>query len=107
MDELGSSPMSRAAPFLCLLLLAGPARAQPAHEVEVQVGKTAKVDVGLAQGLNCDDLTVVDAKLVSSKDKKHLVLTLKGKAAGETYCRAGTGLGATVLVHITVVEPPL
>jgi len=49
---------------------------------------------------------VVDAKLVSSKDKKHLVLVLKGKAAGETYCRAGTGLGPTVLVHITVVEPP-
>jgi hypothetical protein len=35
------------------------------------------------------------------------VLVLKGKAAGETYCRAGTGLGPTVLVHITVVEPPL
>jgi hypothetical protein len=32
---------------------------------------------------------------------------LKGKVAGETYCRAGTGLGSTVLVHITVVEPPL
>ncbi|HEY1335123.1 MAG TPA: hypothetical protein VGF31_12760 [Myxococcaceae bacterium] len=99
--------MSRAAPFLCLLLLAGPARAQPAQEVEVQVGKTAKLDVGLAQGLNCDDLTVVEAKLTSSKDKKHLVLTLKGKAAGETYCRAGTGLGPTVLVRVTVVDPPL
>lgn len=99
--------MSRAVPLLCLLLLAAPARAQPANEVELQVGKTAKVDVGLSQGLNCDDLSVVDAKLVSSKDKKTLVLLLKGKAAGETYCRAGTGLGPTVLVHITVVEPPL
>ena len=98
--------MSRAAPFLCVLLLACPVRAQPASRVEIEVGKTAKVDVGLAQGLNCDDLSVVDAKLVSSKDKKHLVLLLKGKAAGETYCRAGTGLGPTVLVHITVVEPP-
>ena len=99
--------MPRAAPLLCLLLLAAPVRAQPATQVEVQVGKTAKVDVGLAQGLNCDDLSVVDAKLVSSKDKKHLVLVLKGKVAGETYCRAGTGLGPTVLVHITVVDPPL
>ena len=99
--------MIRAAPFLCLLLLAGPVRAQPAHQVEIQVGKTAKIDVGLSQGLNCDDLSVVDAKLVSSKDKKHLVLTLKGKAAGETYCRAGTGLGPTVLIHVTVVDPPL
>jgi hypothetical protein len=99
--------VTRAAPFLCLLLLAGPVRAQPARAVELQVGKTAKIDVGLSHGLNCDDLSVVDAKLVSSKDKKHLVLVLKGKAAGDTYCRAGTGLGATVLVHITVVEAPL
>lgn len=97
--------MSRAAALLCMFLLATPVRAQPALQVEVQVGKTAKLDVGLAQGLNCDDLSVVDAKLVSSKDKKHLVLVLKGKAAGETYCRAGTGLGATVLVRVTVVEP--
>ena len=90
-----------------MLLLAGPVRAQPAMQVEVQVGKTAKVDVGLAQGLNCDDLSVVDAKLVPSKDKKNVVLVLKGKAAGDTYCRAGTGLGPTVLVHVTVVEPDL
>lgn len=99
--------MFRAAPLLCLVLLGGPVHAQPAHAVEIQVGKTAKVDVGLSRGLNCDDTSVVDAKLVESKDKKHLVLVLKGKVAGETYCRAGTGLGSTVLVHITVVEPPL
>ena len=47
------------------------------------------------------------AKLEPTKDKKQVVLVLKGKAAGETYCRAGTSLGPTVLVHITVVEPPL
>ncbi|HZJ55270.1 MAG TPA: hypothetical protein VFD38_14115 [Myxococcaceae bacterium] len=99
--------MSRTAPLLCLLLLTGPARAQPAREVEVQVGKTVKMSVGLAQGLNCDDLSIVDAKLVPAKDKKELVLILKGKAAGDTYCRAGTGLGATVLVHVTVFEPEL
>jgi hypothetical protein len=99
--------MSRAAPLLCLLLLAGPVRAQPARQVEIRVGKTAKLDVGLAQGLNCDDLAVVDAKLVSSKDSKNLVLVMKGKTVGETYCRAGTGLGPTVLVHVTVVEPDL
>ncbi len=98
--------MSRAAPLLpLLLLLAGPVRAQQALQVQVKVGKTARLDVGLAQGLNCDDLSVVDAKLESSKDKKHLVLVVTGKAPGDTYCRAGTGLGATVLVHITVVEP--
>ena len=98
--------MPRAASLLCLLLLAGPVRAQPATQVQLEVGKTAKVDVGLAQGLNCDDLSVVDAKLHSSKDQKHLVLVLKGKSPGDTYCRAGTGLGPTVLVHVSVVEPP-
>ena len=99
--------MVRGLPLLCLVLVAAPARAQPALQTQVEVGKTAKVDVGIAQGLNCDDLDVVDAKLVPSKDKKHVLLVLKGKAAGDTYCRAGTGLGQTVLVHITVVEPPL
>ena len=99
--------MFRSALLLCLVLAAAPASAQSALQVQVQVGKTAKVDVGLASGLNCDDLAVVDAKLVSSKDKKTLVLVLKGKAAGDTYCRAGTGLGPTALVHVTVVDPPL
>lgn len=99
--------MFRGLPLLCLVLLAAPARAQLALQAQVEVGKTAKVDVGIAQGLNCDDLDVVEAKLVPSKDKKHVLLVLKGKAAGDTYCRAGTGLGQTVLVHITVVEPPL
>jgi len=98
--------MSRAALLLCLVLMAGPARAQTARQVEVEVGKTTKVDIGLARGLNCDDLGVVDTRIESTKDKKELVLVLKGKAAGETYCRAGTGLGPTVLIHITVVEPP-
>jgi hypothetical protein len=99
--------MSRAAPLLCLVLLAGPALAQPARQLELEVGKTARVDVGLARGLNCDDLGVVDAKFESSKDKKEVLLVLKGKAAGDTYCRVGTGLGPTVLIHVTVVEPPL
>jgi hypothetical protein len=99
--------MFRAAPLLCLVVLAGPVHAQPARQVELEVGKSTKVDVGLSRGLNCDDLSVVDAKLEPTKDKKEVVLVLKGKAAGETYCRAGTSLGPTVLVHITVVEPPL
>jgi len=96
----------RCAPLLLLgLLVATPASAQPAQQVEVEVGHTVKIDVGQAGGLNCDDLGVVEAKLVTSKDKKHNTLVLKGLAPGSTYCRAGTGLGPTVLVHIVVVEP--
>jgi len=91
--------------LLLALVLAIPASAQPAHEVEVEVGHTVKIDVGLAAGLNCDDLTIVGATLVTSKDKKHNTMVLKGLAPGSTYCRAGTGLGASVLVHVVVVEP--
>ena len=99
--------MFRGLPLLCLVLLATPTRAQPARQITVKVGKTAKVEVGIAQGLNCDDLAIVEAKLVPSKDKTHVSLVLTGKAAGDTYCRAGTGLGASFLVHVTVVDPPL
>jgi hypothetical protein len=99
--------VSRSLVLLVLLLLASPVRAQPAIQVEVEVGKTVRVSVGLAQGLNCDDLTVVTPKLVPSKDKKQVILELKGKAPGDTYCRAGTGLGASALVHVVVTEPEL
>lgn len=91
--------------LLVLTVLAGPARAQPAREVEVVVGHTTRVDVGFAIGLNCDDPDLVEAKLVTAKDKKRNDLVLKGLAPGDTHCRAGTGLGATVLVHIVVTEP--
>ena len=99
--------MSRTSPLLLLLavLLAGPARAQASQQVEIEVGHSAQINVGQASGLNCDDLSVVSAKVVTSKDKKHNTLVLKGLAAGSTYCRAGTGLGATVLIHVTVTEP--
>jgi hypothetical protein len=96
-----------------LLLCAGllgtaPALAQwgsDAKEVVVQVGKTVRIDVFQAAGLNCDDLDLVDAKLVTSKDKKKNTLVITGKAPGSTYCRAGqAALGYTVLVHIIVEE---
>ncbi len=70
------------------------------------VGKTAQVNVGDAAGLNCDDLTIVQPKLVTSKDKTHNTLVLKALASGSTYCRVGTGLGKTVLVHVVVTDPP-
>ena len=48
---------------------------------------------------------LVDAKLVTSKDKTHNTLVLKGKAEGKTYCRAGqAAVGETILVHIVVEE---
>ena len=106
----GSAPeMKPLGLTLSLLFLgAAPALAQwgsDAKEVVVQVGKTAKVDVYTAAGLNCDDLQTVDAKLVTSKDKKRNTLVITGKIPGSTYCRAGQpALGYTVLVHIIVED---
>ena len=72
--------------------------------VTVQVGATTTVDVGLAKGLNCDDLSVADVQIrTRSKENNELVIT--GLKPGRTACRAGTSLsGATVLVTIQVVE---
>ena len=94
--------------FLFLLCIAVTAWAQGPtdREVRIVVGKTAQVNVGEAAGLNCDDLTIVQPKLVTSKDKTHNTLVLKALATGSTYCRAGTGMGKTVLVHIVVTDPP-
>ena len=100
--------MSPLRALLCSLVLAGPALAQwgsDSREVVVQVGKTVKIDVAQAAGLNCDDLATVDAKLVTSKDKKKNTLVITGKIPGSTYCRAGqAALGYTMLVHIVVEE---
>jgi hypothetical protein len=74
-------------------------------EVHLKIGQEVRLDVKRAVGLNCDDLGIVDAKLVTSKDKTHNTLVLKGKAEGKTYCRAGqAAVGETVLVHIVVEE---
>ena len=50
--------------------------------------------------------TPASLKLVTSKDKTHNTLVLKALASGSTYCRVGTGLGRTVLIHIVVTDPP-
>jgi hypothetical protein len=96
------------AALVFLLCAALPAWAQGPVErdLEIVVGKTAQVNVGDAAGLNCDDLTIVQPKLVTSKDKTHNTLVLKALASGSTYCRVGTGLGRTVLVHVVVTDPP-
>jgi hypothetical protein len=74
--------------------------------VTVEVGKTTTVDVGLAKGLNCDDLTVAQVEIrTRSAENNQLVIT--GLKPGKTWCRAGTpNAGATALVHIVVVETP-
>jgi hypothetical protein len=78
----------------------------PPDEVHLHVGEVKRVDVYRAVGLNCDDLEIIEAKLVTSKDKTHNTLVIKGKAEGSTYCRAGQAvLGQNFLIKIVVEEP--
>jgi hypothetical protein len=94
--------MLRPALALAALLTASLALAD--DSVTVEVGKTTTVDVGLAKGLNCDDLSVAQVQIRnSSPDNNQLVIT--GLKPGKTWCRAGMpNAGATALVHIVVVE---
>jgi hypothetical protein len=94
--------MARSILALAVLLAAGLASAD--NSVTVDVGQTTTVDVGLAKGLNCDDLAVAQVEIrTRSADNNELVIT--GLKPGKTWCRAGApGAGATALVHIHVVE---
>ena len=75
-----------------------------ATEAEAYTRKIAELAADLSK--NAGD---VSHPLLAARPtvRKVLVLVLKGKAAGDTYCRAGTGFGHTVLVHVTVTEPEL
>jgi hypothetical protein len=87
---------------LAALLVASLASAD--DSVRVAVGQTTTVNVGLAKGLNCDDLTVAQVEIrTRSAENNQLVIT--GLKPGKTWCRAGLPTaGATALVHIVVVE---
>ena len=87
---------------IAVVLTASLARAD--GSVTVAVGKTTTVDVGLAKGLNCDDLTVAEVNIrTRSAETNELVIT--GLKPGKTWCRAGSSTaGATALVHILVLE---
>ncbi len=87
------------------VLVAASAAADPVvgeTSVEIAVGASTSIDVGYARGLQCDDITIVEAELrgVSPTSNR---LFLKGLRRGATACRAGTVVGSTsALVHITV-----
>ncbi len=68
----------------------------------VKVGATASEDVGYANGLVCDDVAIIHARLeAESPSSNRLYVT--GLKAGTTSCRAGTaGVSPVVLVKITV-----
>jgi hypothetical protein len=87
---------------LALLLASGVARAD--GSISVQVGKTTTVDVGLAKGLNCDDLSVAQVE-IRTRNAENNELVITGLKPGTTFCRAGSPTaGASALVQIRVFE---
>jgi len=88
-----------------VLAMATSASADPVvgeMSIELAVGASTSIDVGYARGLQCDDLTIVQAELrgVSPTSNR---LFLKGLRRGATACRAGTIVGSpSVLVHVSV-----
>ena len=83
--------MRRFAAAAALVLVAGIARADDGPTgttIRVEVGQTVERDVGYARGLVCDDLSILDASLVTRND--HNFLRLTGKQPGKTLCRVGT-----------------
>lgn len=96
--------MIRPALSLALAVLLSASLARADNSVTVAVGKTEMVDVGMARGLNCDDLTVAQVEIrTRSAENNQLVIT--GLKPGRTSCRVGTpSAGPTVLVNIRVVD---
>jgi hypothetical protein len=72
--------------------------------VDVEVGKTVRIEVGIMRGLLCDDLTVVNAEL-RNKNEHTNVLVLTGLQEGVTSCRVGAVYPPFHLFEIHVVPP--
>lgn len=73
---------------LLVLGLDAPPAAPVGEKLEVEVGKTVEVEVGLVRGgWFCDDPAVVTAELVTRDD--HNVWRVTGVRRGTTACRVG------------------
>jgi hypothetical protein len=69
--------------------------------LDVTVGKTIETDVGIAIGVRCDDLTLVDVAM-KTKDATN-VFVVKGLREGTTLCRVGTApAAASILFEVRV-----
>ena len=74
-------------------------------KVEVEVGKTVSVDVGMLRGIHCDNLDIIKVDLVT-KDETHNHFVVTGVEAGSTLCRIGTQLGTPYRVYDVHVLAP-
>jgi hypothetical protein len=94
--------MKRWIVLLCLLL---PAAALA--DVDIAVGDSREVDVGVARGVVCDDLSIVSAEMTTAPDTQTNKVTFKGLKVGRTECRVGNvALGSpTMLIRVSVHLP--
>lgn len=102
-----ASRLSASFAVIALTCATAPASADASSgetSLEVAVGETASMSVGFARGLQCDDLTVIQAELRADSGSSNR-LFIKGLRAGSTDCRVGTAGPPTLLVHITVKAP--
>jgi hypothetical protein len=92
-----------------LALWAGTAPAQMAgeHPLEVNVGGTEEREVGLALGLQCDDLSMAKVDLITRTNDGGTtnVLKVTGLKVGKTRCRVGTVEGRPSVFYAINVLP--
>ena len=89
---------------IAVIATAAPAVADDYPRLEVELGKTAQVDVGQRRGMICDDLSINTPDL-RTRDDEHNVVFVTGKALGSTLCRIGTEQGQIGIVYDVHVVP--
>jgi hypothetical protein len=73
--------------------------------LSVKVGETRSIDVGMAIGLVCDDLSIAKIELKAGNNTSNR-LVVTGLKLGSTLCRVGNdGQGKKTMVQITVTPP--
>jgi hypothetical protein len=77
-------------------------------DVDIAVGDVREVDVGIARGVFCDDLSVISAEMTTDNDTQRNKVTFKGLKVGRTECRVGNvALGSpSMLIRVSVHLPP-
>jgi hypothetical protein len=80
-----------------------------ADGLQVKVGETKEVDVGVRRGLRCDDNSIASAEIVTDEKTQSNKVVIHGVKLGHTACRAGDltpGLTASVIeIEVVPADP--
>ena len=88
---------------LLVLLAASLAHADGEPRLEVEMGRTYEIDVGMARGWMCDDPSLISADLVTRGERN--IWIVKGAKLGATLCRVGTDPALVHYVYAVQVVP--